>query len=621
MNQIARPRNSNRSNRSYCPDRPADSTACLNLPLRAVAPARDAARPSVASPRNRRFERPAAAVASAVVMAGWAALAIVAGSIARAAEAIVPADFAAEVTRYEPGTGFAVDFQSGAGYTNTVAVLGAPSREIPGDFGGPVHPMNPPYLGTQLLSIGDGGSLTVRFDRPIYNHPDNPFGLDFLVYGGAGFVITNNNFEGGGITDGSLFGVPTGTTRVSVSDDGQTYFLLDAGRAPDLDGAYPTDGGGTFGVPVDPALNPEAFSGADIGAIRSLYGGSAGGAGFDLDWALDPDGNPAPVSRIQYVRIEFDGDHLELDGFAIVSPPGRWVERFDSDPTRSGWRAHGRESVFAWSESDQALQVAWNTEIENSFFHRSLGTVVTRADDFEFSFDLTLESLNVDFNGGYAFELAVGLIRTGDAFSPEFRRGTGMDAVNLVEWDYFPDTGFGATLSPAIISDNGRFAVSFNFPLELTLTDRFTVSMRYRSDDATLATTMLRNGEPFADIKPVTLPASFTDFAVDAFSVSSYADHDDRGSILAQGTIDNVIVAVPPPPIRGMQGTLTPDGWSSTLVGRDGWTYQLERSGQLTDWTPAGLEIQGSDGMLTLVDPDPPATGNAFYRVRANRNP
>ena len=80
---------------------------------------------------------------------------------------------------------------------------------------------DPPYLASQLVSIGAGGSLTVQFGRPVINHPDNRFGTDFVIFGNAGFVITNEfsletfDWIGTPATDGSLFGNNTGATRVS----------------------------------------------------------------------------------------------------------------------------------------------------------------------------------------------------------------------------------------------------------------------------------------------------------------------------------------------------------------------------------------------------------------------
>ena len=53
----------------------------------------------------------------------------------------------------------------------------------------------------------------------------------------------------------------------------------------------------------------------------------------------------------------------------------------------------------------------------------------------------------------------------------EIKRGTGVNAINgarnALEFDYFPDSGFGATISPTILSSNNQFVTEFAFPLEL----------------------------------------------------------------------------------------------------------------------------------------------------------
>src|ERR1041385_898305 len=134
------------------------------------------------------------------------------------------AQYADTIISYIPGAGFT------PGFTNASAALGEPSRITPGQFGGPVDPFNPPYLPGQLLSIGAGGSLTLKFSKPVLNHPRNRFGIDFIIFGNSGFVITNafdfSTFDwiGTPSTDGSLFGNNAGMSRVSVSRDGITYY-------------------------------------------------------------------------------------------------------------------------------------------------------------------------------------------------------------------------------------------------------------------------------------------------------------------------------------------------------------------------------------------------------------
>jgi hypothetical protein len=223
--------------------------------------------------------------------------------------------FAESVLSYNAGTGAA------PGYNNISTVLGEPSRVTPGQFGGPVDPFNSAYLPEQLLSIGTGGSLTVQFASPILNSEQNPFGLDFTIFGNAGFVITNGDFTGGGITDGSLYGANPGETRVSVSADNITYYQLSPSVAPTVDKYFPTDGSGDFSIPINPVLAASSFAGKDLSGTRELYGGSAGGASFDLAWARDSGGNPVDLASARFVRVEVLSGVAEIDGFSAVPEP------------------------------------------------------------------------------------------------------------------------------------------------------------------------------------------------------------------------------------------------------------------------------------------------------------
>lgn len=225
------------------------------------------------------------------------------------------ANTVAEVLGYQPGTGIP------QGYDQTSSILGEPSRVTPGDFGGPVDPFNAPWQAGQLLSVGAGGSVTVRFENPVLNLPQNPFGLDFLVFGSSAFVITNGDFTGGGITDGSLFGNAAGSTRISVSADGAHFYSLNPTVTPGVDGLFPTDGSGDFTAPVDPSLRDTDFSGLGLAGIRALYGGSGGGAGFDIDWAIDPQGNQVALSEIQFIRIDVLSDRADIDAIVAIPEP------------------------------------------------------------------------------------------------------------------------------------------------------------------------------------------------------------------------------------------------------------------------------------------------------------
>lgn len=217
------------------------------------------------------------------------------------------AGFADAVIAYDLGSGFA------NGFTNASTVLGSPASTV--------NPFSPAFRNTQLLSIGAGGYLTVQFSTPIANDPGNPYGLDFSIFGNSGFIITNGNFSGGGITDGSLFGNNPGATRVSVSLDNLTYYQLNPSLAPVVDGMFPTDGSGNFQLPVNPLFTGSDFAGQGLSGIRSLYNGSAGGSGFDISWAQDNLGNSVTLPSVNFVRVDVLSGKSEIDAFAAVPEP------------------------------------------------------------------------------------------------------------------------------------------------------------------------------------------------------------------------------------------------------------------------------------------------------------
>ena len=239
----------------------------------------------------------------------------------------VQAQYPASVVDYRSGTGFS------PGYTNTTAAIGMPSRATSGDFGGPVDPFSPPYTRDQLVSIGVGGSLTLRWDSPLKDAPENPYGMDFTVFGSTGFSLTNEfdanwNPIGKPATDGSLFNPNSGTQKMSVSSDGKTWYVLDPARSPKVDHYYPTDGSGDFGIPMSASLQPAEFSGKTLDQIRQLYRGSAGGTSFDLAWALDATGKPVSLTEASYLRIEVLSGKADIDGFSMVSTvpePQTWA--------------------------------------------------------------------------------------------------------------------------------------------------------------------------------------------------------------------------------------------------------------------------------------------------------
>ena len=528
--------------------------------------------------------------------------------------------FATEVIDYEPGEGFAKDWATGVGFTKTGSILGPPSSVTPGEFGGPVTPFSPPYLLDQILSIGKGGQVTVKFDRPIRNESLNPFGLDFIVFGAAGFTITNGDFTGGGITDGSLFGQAEGGTRVSVSNDGETWFVLNSEFAPSIDNYYPTDGSGDADVPVNPALGVAEIAEAGLAKLKELYDGSAGGTGFDLDWSIDADGEPVSLGQAQFVRLEVLSGRAEIDALSDVRPktaPLVWhYESFATNPLANGWMLHGDESLFEWDAEAGALDVTWNSEKPNSYFYRPIGQTLTEKDSFAFTFQLTLNEVKAGHLDGqpYTFEVAIGLLNLETAKELGFMRGTGTDSPNLVEWDYFPDTGFGATVSPALASSKSEFSAGFTFPAELTKWKVYTVHMGYDGSTGVLKTEMLEEGKPWKTIAEVKRKNAHAGFLVDTFSISNFTAKGSESSLLATGTIDELAIATSRSGPSFVDVHLDEGQWRARafVVAPDDW--QLQRSGDLRDWKSLDAVQKPSQFFMRFTDPEPVGR-NQFYRI------
>ncbi len=222
--------------------------------------------------------------------------------------------FADQATSYDPGANPA------AGYTDPSTTLGPPERFTgEGIFPGVVSVFNPPWGTDEIVSIGAGGHLVVRFDTPVTDDPANPFGIDLLVFGNTGFI------DAGGVA-GGLFGNDGGV--IEVSADGTTWFVIEGvaadGPLPTIGyldaGPYDTEPGGVlsdFTRPIDPAVGPGDVTGLTYGDILALYAGSGGGAGVDLA--------TVGLAAICCVRITNPGDPkvtpaIEIDALSDVAP-------------------------------------------------------------------------------------------------------------------------------------------------------------------------------------------------------------------------------------------------------------------------------------------------------------
>jgi hypothetical protein len=307
---------------------------------------------------------------------------------------------------------------------------------------------------------------------------------------------------------------------------------------------------------------------------------------------------------------------------------------FSSDPVSRQWKTFGSSSLFHWNDSSQNLEVTWDSSETNSFFFRPLGTILTKNDDFSFAFDVRLSDIRYGTSAGKTdtFEIAIGLFNSRTITNANYFRGSGQNSIygvrNLVEFDYFPDAGFGATFSSTVVSTNNRIKPAHNFPLEMSVGDLFHISLSYTASNQTLRMAALKNGAPYGlspgnSLTELVL-TSHPDFRVDAFGISSYSDaiqtgpQNFWGSVLAHGALDNVVINAPDPPAQMLR--LLPGTPLSTaeFLSRTNWLYTLERSIDLTNWVAASAPTAGRDGALTIRDTNQPIAA-AFYRIRAER--
>jgi hypothetical protein len=314
---------------------------------------------------------------------------------------------------------------------------------------------------------------------------------------------------------------------------------------------------------------------------------------------------------------------LALAGVSVLSVAHATIitENFTTNPLQNGWQIFGNTNLFQWNSTNQNLDVTWDSSQTNSYFYHPLGTVVTRNDDFSVAFDLRLNDIGPGPDGDFPFELAVGFLNLDEATQTNFLRGTGYSSPDLVEFDYFWDSGYGATVWPGIVDTNS----SFNYNgandyaiFALTPADWYHVVMTYTASNQTLVTALV-NSEQTSGVTIIEpLDDHFTDFRVDAISMISYNDTDAYdGSILAHGVVANIAVTFPPPPIQYLTGSFSNAVWRAQFLSQSNWIYTLQHTTNLIAWND--ISASGGNGTnLFLQDTNAPVD-KAFYRVRAER--
>ena len=265
-----------------------------------------------------------------------------------AGQVLNPSDFATTVQEYVQGGAVPIDTITGFPgfpFNNPATALGRPTVDTTGDgwdTGSPFSPVpvvvvSPAFRYFEVVSIGEGGHLTLKFDHHVLDDPKNPCGLDFIIFGNSFQHTTGGSWTNG---DPNQTWVSATVAKepgvVSVSQDGNTWFTFPAPAGPFADDFAPTLGRiydpahpdtslGPWNLwwsiptdptrPLNPGLTPTSFAGLSVAEVAQLYNDSAGGTAFDIgELGLD---------RIRYVRIDNpvgSGRSPEIDAVADIGP-------------------------------------------------------------------------------------------------------------------------------------------------------------------------------------------------------------------------------------------------------------------------------------------------------------
>jgi hypothetical protein len=289
-------------------------------------------------------------------------------------------------------------------------------------------------------------------------------------------------------------------------------------------------------------------------------------------------------------------------------------EDFSGDPLQHGWHVFGNTNLFKWNATNQNLAVTWDSSQTNSFFYHPLGTILTTNDAFNLQFDLDLQDATA---GSYGSELAIGLLRLADATGTNFLRTSGTSP-NVAEFDYFPPSAISPSVDATLIDRSNNFYFAYNTVM-LSPGTVYQVVLTHAADSATIQGNVFNNGQLVAAMTNVyasTVP--MTDFRLDVLSVSSYQDDGFGDTLLAHGTVDNLILTLPAPAVQGLTGNFSNGSWQARFLSQTHWLYTLERTSDFQSWTAVSPALEGNDTNLVLSDFNPPGRG-AFYRIMAER--
>ncbi|MEX2309696.1 MAG: hypothetical protein WD738_19140 [Pirellulales bacterium] len=231
----------------------------------------------------------------------------------------VAAQYAASVISYEAGA------TAATGFTTASAALGEPERFTgEGVFPGVVTPFNPPFLASEIVSVGEGGQITLRFSH--YAIPQAA-GPEIGVFENIGLIDTDFPNGQAGSPAGTFGALDSAIVEVSADGInwvslGSVTFDIPTNGYTDLTDPFSTSPGSVpsdFQQPFTGSLS--SFDGLryfDAGGpdILEVLGTSGGGTWLDI--------SGTGLAKVGYVRFSIADDGLsgtslnfELDAVTI----------------------------------------------------------------------------------------------------------------------------------------------------------------------------------------------------------------------------------------------------------------------------------------------------------------
>jgi len=296
-------------------------------------------------------------------------------------------DFAGEVISYNAGLG--------AGYYILPAsALGRPREDT--DYLGalrPIVPVYPQWLHGDIVTIGVGGSLTLKFNHKVADDENNPYGYDFIIFGNSMTALIGGiDWQYGDPQQAILLNglVNSEIGLVSVSQEGCVWFTFEQGPyadtfAPTLGRVYePNDPNQSYvgwnnlwwgqltdpTLPLDPNVRGEDFAGKSLAELCLSYGKSAGGTAFDLKSLSSEDYNALETDPqtgkkwIQYIIIECTSTNPsagvlpEIDAVSDVSCCGDYKRPFPAGDLNKNCSINPQDLMI--------MTIYWLCEVEQT---------------------------------------------------------------------------------------------------------------------------------------------------------------------------------------------------------------------------------------------------------------